>query len=116
MGIRTTSMDSGQAKGELYISQKHMNISNAVHGGCIFSLADTIGGSAASSYGDSVVTVSGNINYLTPAIGSKKIVAAANAIKKGKRITVCDVEISDEKGTILAKGTFTYYIRGKLTE
>lgn len=91
--------------------QVHRN--HAVHGGCIFSLADTIGGSAAISYGNSIVTMSGNFHYLSPAAGIDKLYAIAREIKHGKKISVYDVEIRDDKGKLIAKGTFSYYDLGK---
>jgi len=102
-------MRVGYAKGEISIADHHMNIIRSVHGGCTFSLADTVAGSAAVSHGELVTTVSANINYLSPAIGVKKLVAEAVEIKYGKNVSVYDVSISDENGKLIAKGTFSYY-------
>jgi len=109
VGIQITKMQVGYAKGEINIADHHVNIIRSVHGGCIFSLADTVAGSAAVSHGELVTTVSANINYLSPAIGVKKLAAEAVEIKYGKNISVYDVSISDENEKLIAKGTFSYY-------
>ena len=113
IGIKILSISEGYAKAEINIEKKHLNPGNSVHGGCIFSLADTVGGTAAWSRGNYVVTSSSNINYLNPAIESKRLIGIAKEIKFGKKILVYDVEIWDEKDRLIAKVTNTYYNLGK---
>ena len=96
LGIVTTEMAPGYAKGELHLTENHINTVGSVHGGAIFALADTVGGSAAASHGTRTTTVSGDFHYLSAAIGSKKLIGIAKEIKYGKRIRVYDVEIRDE--------------------
>lgn len=112
LGIRTTQMDQGSAKGEMPIREHHENAVGSVHGGCIFSLADTIGGSAAASYGHKMTTLSSDFHYLTAAMGTEKLYTSAREIKHGKRICVFDVEVSDDKDRLIAKGTFSYFDLG----
>lgn len=59
LGIRIIDIQEGYAKGEIMIYENHINMINSVHGGCIYSLADTVGGSAAVSRGDVATTISG---------------------------------------------------------
>ena len=112
LGIRTTEMREGYARGELAIRKEYENAIGSVHGGCLFSLADTIGGSAAASYGMRVTTLSSDFHYLSPGIGVKKLYAEAKEIKNGKRISVYEVEVAGEDGKLLAKGTFTFFNLG----
>lgn len=112
LGIRTTEIGQGKARGEMEIRPDMVNPINSVHGGCIFSLADTIGGAAAASYGTKMTTISSDMHYLLPAMDVKKLYAEANIIKHGKKICVCDVGIYDSNRTLIAKGTFSYYNLG----
>lgn len=112
IGIRTTKIEEGYAEGEIDIAPEHGNAVGSVHGGCIFSLADTIGGAAASSHGARVTTISSDFHYLSPALKAVRLFAAAREIKNGKHIIVCDVEISDVSGKLIAKGTFSYFNLG----
>ena len=112
LGIVTTEMTPGYAKGEMYLNVNHINAVGSVHGGAIFALADTIGGAAAASHGTRTTTVSGDFHYLSAAMGSKKLIGVAKEIKYGKRILVYDVEILDEQEKLIAKGTFSYYNLG----
>ncbi len=115
VGFTTTEIREGYAKGEVELSEKHGNPIGSVHGGVLFSIADNVGGSAATSRGRYVTTVSGNINYLRPAIGCKKLVGESKEIKTGKNICVYDVTITDENGTEIAVARMTYYYLGPIT-
>lgn len=117
LGIRTVKICRGYARAELEIEERHMNFVHSVHGGCLFSLADTVGGAAASSSGYYSTTVDGDIHYLHAAAGNRKLIAEAREIKQGKRISVYAVEIRDDTDTLIATGTFSYYhLKKKIEE
>ena len=40
----------GYAKGRIKLQPKHLNPYGSVHGGCLYSLADSVSGTAASTY------------------------------------------------------------------
>ncbi|MCD8216565.1 MAG: PaaI family thioesterase [Clostridiales bacterium] len=109
IGFETTEIREGYARGEVTLAPKHGNPIGSIHGGVIFTIADTIGGAAATSRGRFVTTLSGNINYLRPAIGSKKLFAESAEIKVGKNVCVYDVMITDDTGRKIARATMTYY-------
>ncbi len=109
VGFETTEIREGYAKGEIVLSEKHGNPIGSVHGGVLFTIADNVGGSAATSRGRFVTTVSGNINYLRPAINCEKLIGESREIKIGKNMCVYDVMITDEKGTEIAIARMTYY-------
>lgn len=113
-GINITEVREGFAAGEIVIREEHLNVIGIVHGGCTFSLADSVGGSAAMSRGNRVVTVSSDFHYLAPAKDCVKIIAKAREIKSGKSMLLYDLEVEDDKGTLLAKGTFSYFNLGNL--
>ena len=47
----------GYAMGRIRLKQKHLNPYGSVHGGCLYSLADSVAGTAASTYGSPVSTI-----------------------------------------------------------
>ncbi len=109
VGFDTTEIREGYARGEVALAPKHGNPSGSIHGGVIFTIADTIGGAAATSRGRYVTTLSGNINYLRPAMGCKKLIGESREVKVGKNVCVYDVIITDETGREIAVATMTYY-------
>ncbi len=112
IGIHTQELELGYAKAQLILKPYHRNSVGSVHGGCIFALADTVGGAAASSHGTRITTISADFHYLSAALESKELIGTAREIKFGKKIRTYDVEITDETGKLIAKGIFSYYNLG----
>ena len=110
VGITFTEASLGYCKGELIVRPELANPYGMVHGGCIFTLADTIGGSAALTHGKPIVTVDSNIHYLSPAVNTAKLIAEAKEIKYGSKIAVYEVNIMNEHGNLLATSTMSYFI------
>ena len=108
MGIRGTVIKKGYAETELVLAPKHFNLNHSVHGGCLYTLADNAGGACASSHGQRVATLCGDLQFMRPAIDCKKLTAVAREKKAGKRVIVVDISIYDEEGTEIACGLFDY--------
>lgn len=98
----------GYARAHIDIKQIHYNPFGAIHGGCLFTLADEAGGYAAKYSGASAVTLDANIHFLNPALGVTRLNAEATLLKKGKRVLVFEVSIFDQDDKLLVKGTFSY--------
>lgn len=109
-------IQEGYAKGMLKLQPKHMNPIGSVHGGVLFTMADTVGGTAATSRGRYVTTVSGNINFLRPAMNCEYIIGESREIKIGKKMCVYEVMITDERGKEIAIATMTYYYLKEITD
>ena len=97
LGVEITKISAGHAEGELVIRPDHMNVINAVHGGVLFSLADTVCGNAAASYGIAMTTISATMNFLNPALNTEKLFAKADEIKHGRKICFYDVDIPTKR-------------------
>ena len=67
IGFKVTEIGKLYAKGEIDLGEMHANPIGSIHGGVIFSMADTVGGVAATTAGSYCTTVNGNINYLNVA-------------------------------------------------
>lgn len=110
IGIKILELSDGYCKGELPLQGMLYNTYGIVHGGCIFSLADTIGGVAALSHGNQVVTLDSNIQYLSPASQTDRLIAEAKEIKYGTKVAVYDVRITNAEGALIASSTFSYFV------
>lgn len=100
----------GYAKGQIMLRPWHLNVLGIVHGGVLFSLADSVSGTAACTGRDyAVPTVNGSIQYLRAGRKTSRIVAEAHEIKNGNAFSVCECRIMDNEGRLLATTTMTYY-------
>ena len=101
---------SGQhAKGKMKVGPNLLNPYGSVHGGCLYSLADVISGLAACARGRYCSTVSGNMNYIMPAINTEYVYCSANEVRYGSHLAVYEVQLTDDEGNLLETGTFTFY-------
>lgn len=113
VGVKITNINEGFAEGELKITDSLKNHIHSVHGGAIFTIADIVGSTAVWSYGTFTTTLSCNIHYLHAAVDDGKLLALARVIKKGKRISVSEVEIYNERKVLLAKANIEVAEIGK---
>lgn len=109
MGVKITEIGPGWAKGEMKFQTFHRNPIGSVHGGVIFFLADSVGGTAASTRGSMVTTSNGTIHYLNAAMQPEKLVAEARELKAGKNLLTYDVYIRTETGLLVSKATMEYF-------
>ena len=108
-GIRVTLARPGYAEGELTVGPTSANPHGTVHGGCLYTLADTVAGTAACAHGASCVTVSGNMEFLRPAAGPV-IRCVATPKKQGNTLSVMQVVLTNAEGKEVATGTFTFFM------
>lgn len=114
IGAEITHIEEGSAVIELVPSDEVLNPSGAVHGGCLFTMADIAAGTAACAYGYHGVTVNSSFNYLSPAIvagdpltAPKKIIATSRELKRGKRVLFYEVDVTADDDRLLCSGQFT---------
>ena len=90
------------------MTDMHRNPIGSAHGGVAYTLADTVGGACCNTVGMACTTISGNMNYLNPAMHCEKLIGEATPVKIGKRIAVIQVQITNEFGKDIAHATMTY--------
>lgn len=108
LGIQAIDVGPGWALGEMEIHAIHTNPLGSVHGGILFTFADSIGGTAACSRGFWIVTSSSSINFFNAAIHEKKLYARATELKAGNNLLTYEIEITNEKGLLICKSTIEY--------
>ena len=116
LGIEVTEIRPGYARGSKSIREMEENHAGVPHGGVYFSLADTVCGSAAASRGYHCVTLSCSYNFLRSARMGDTLTDEAREVKAGRSISVYDVQITDQNGTLLGTGTFTFFRLDKKIE
>lgn len=110
LGIEIVELSAGHCKGMMKVSESIKNPYGALHGGSLYSLADIVAGTAACSYGNYVVTVSGNMNFLMPAAGVEQVYCTADVVRQGGHLAVYDVRITDESDKVLENASFTFFV------
>jgi len=115
LGMEIIGIKKGWAQIRLPFSEKLANGTGVVHGGAIFSPADSAVGMALVGMvnkNENISTLEMKINYLKP-LTAGDIIAEAKIVHRGTMTAIGDVEVKDEKGNLIAKGLATYAITKK---
>lgn len=109
IGINSVELSEDRAIAVLTIDQNHLNPNNTVHGGVLYTLADTVSGMLVCNDGYMHTTVSGTIEYANPTLCGDTVTAEATFIKKGRKISYLNVDIKNSESDLMCFATFTYY-------
>ena len=111
-GIQLNEYRPGYAVTTVAISENHLNAANVVQGGLLFTLGDFASAVAVNAHGYVALSVSTHIDYM--AAGSAGIITAeATETARSRRISHCEVKITNKHHTLLATMKCTYYITSK---
>lgn len=99
----------GYAIGRIPVTNDVMNMYGSVHGGASYALADTIGGIAATTYGNYVLTVDGKMNYLLQIKDTAYLYCEAKVVRQGNTIGVYQITFTNDAKQVVATADFTYF-------
>lgn len=111
IGLKFTRLEKGFSQCSLEVVDKLLNPHKVVHGGVLYSMADTGMGAAAYSYlnkNEICVTIEVKINYFK-AVKGGTLTCNTKVIHLGKKIVTLDSEIINDN-QIVAKALGTYSI------
>ena len=109
LNIELLEVDEEHAKGRMPFDQKYQNPYGTMHGGSLYSLADTIAGTLANMSGKAVTTIEGNLHFLEPAWKTEYIYCEARLRRGGSHIVTVDVDITDNNEKLLDCGCYTFF-------
>lgn len=101
----------GFARTSMVVEDMHLNGVDICQGGAIFTLADLAFACASNSHGPVSVSIDVSTVFLNAARQGQKLVAEAREISLHKHIATYEMEVRDEKGSLIAKMTGTVYRR-----
>lgn len=94
---------------ELVVNENSLNPFGLVHGGALYTMGDCCGGIAAKADGHSYVTISSNLSFLQSGMPGDVIQARGTVHHRGRTTCYVEVELVNQKGELLARGSYTYY-------
>ncbi|PCJ17122.1 MAG: phenylacetic acid degradation protein [SAR86 cluster bacterium] len=109
LGFEITQCSNGESVCSVEHHIKLNNTNQVVHGGVIYSLADTGMGAALFSMlekGERCATIEIKITYFRPS-GPHKLVCESRVLKKGKRVAMTESDVYCN-GELVAKATGSF--------
>ncbi len=112
IGLHFTEMEKGFCRTELIITDSHLNPYGTLHGGVVYSLADSGMGGALSTLledDERCATIEIKINYLK-SMGSGRLDCETRVIHKGKNIAFLESVVKNPEDKLVATATGTFNI------
>jgi uncharacterized protein (TIGR00369 family) len=107
LGFEVVSCDDDGAVIEVVADDRHLNGHGTVHGGAIATLVDSAMGLAVFRGDNKPVTIEMKVTYLEPGRPGR-LRASATVRKRGKRIMIAEVDVTDQAGDAIAHGIGTF--------
>ncbi len=107
-GVQLLEMGEGYAKARMEITPNHFNGGGVCQSGAIFTLADLAFAAATNSHGRLTFSISSTIHFFRPAKNGY-LFAEAREIYNHKRLSHCEVTVTNENGELIATFQGTGY-------
>ena len=108
LGVEICQWGEGTAKAKLELNKNHLNSVNTVHGGVIFSLADSAFSVASNSHGTVAVAIQVCISYFK-AVSGGTLYAEAREVSRNPKLATYLIEVTDDGGSLLGLFQGTVY-------
>lgn len=116
LGAVVQALGDGLSVVTLQVGDAHRNSHGAVHGGVLFTLADTGMGAALHSLlapGETGATIDARITYLRPVVDGS-IECRATCLRQGRAVAMLEAELTSA-GEVVAKASATFAVRAPRT-
>lgn len=100
-GIEMMEVSTGTSKVRMLIADRHRNSHGTVHGGAIFTLADTAFALASNSHGIPAAAINAHISFVK-SVKSGTLCAEAVEFSRNPKIATYTVTVTDDAGEKIA--------------
>ena len=106
--IVIADVEESGATAYIDIVPETLNALGVAHGGAHYTLADTCAGYTSRADGREYLTQQSNY-YFIKAAKSGRITAKGKVVKRTRKFCIVDVDVTDDNGDLVSRGTFNYY-------
>ena len=108
LGVEICQWGEGTARAKLVLKDHHLNSVNTVHGGVVFSLADSAFSVASNSHGTVAVAIQVCISFFQ-AVSGGTLYAEAREVSRNPKLATYMIEVTDDSGSLLGVFQGTVY-------
>jgi uncharacterized protein (TIGR00369 family) len=112
IGFELIEYEKGRTKIAFESGPQHANPMGTLHGGILCDVADAAMGTAVATTlneGETLTTIELKINFLKP-VWSAKLTAKGTVVRRGRTICLVECDVTDEKGSLVARASSTCMI------
>ena len=113
LGVEVLEAKEGYCKLQMTMREEMTNGFNIAHGGISFSLADSALAFASNARGDHALSIETSIAHTRPAHVGELLFAEAVEKSHTKRFGIYEIQVTNERGELIALFKGTIYRTGK---
>jgi len=116
LGLEFIAIGEGTCTLKFTVRREMLNGFHSIHGGVLFSAADSAFAFSCNSCGRQTVALDCNINYARPAFEGEILIVDAHEITRGRTTGIYEIKITNEDEKLVAIFRGTAYDTGKIHE
>lgn len=105
----------GFIKMSVEVNPQTSNPYGMIHGGVLFTLADSVAGLTCITLNKKVVTLSSNIHYIRSA-KSGRVHASPRILHNGRTTVLLEVDMVDDASNLISKASFNMFVISDMKE
>lgn len=113
LGLKIDEIREGYCRLHYTVKEDMLNGFERIHGGVLFSAADSAFAFACNSHGLITVALDVSITYTRPALAGDKLYVVAEEIHLGNKTGLYDIRTTNEKGELICQFKGTAYRTSK---
>ena len=113
MELKVNSIAEGTSTVSMFVKQEMLNGFGVIHGGVLFSLADSAFAFACNNRNNLSVALDTSINFIKPVHIGDVLIAEARELHNGKSTGLYQIEIYNQKEHLVAQFKGLCYRTGK---
>jgi len=106
-GMKLLDLSPGHARVGMKLRPEYLTFNGFIFGGIITSIADQAFACATNSMGRPSIATQFNVHFIAAAAPGDELVAEGRVLRKGRRVDVCEIAVTDQDGKLIARATGT---------
>ncbi len=106
-GMKLLELSPGYARVSMKLRSEYLTFNGYIFGGVITSIADQAFACATNSMGRPSIATQFNVHFIAAAAPGDDLVAEGRVLRKGRRVDVCEIAVTNQEGKLIARATGT---------
>jgi len=107
LGMKLLDLSTGHSRVSMKLRPEYLTFNGFIFGGIITSIADQAFACATNSMGRPSIATQFNVHFIAASAPGDELTAEGNVLRKGRRVDVCEIAVTNQDGKLIARATGT---------